>query len=152
MIDLSTLKKDYKLHFRCGGEAVNSQATTWKKDGKIYFDDFEWGQGIKYQKDGRLDRGDLYNAGKEIHPFDIIKITPAGFDWDTVKPGTGFVSNHTGSKGKVLTFEAWSTRRDGFGGDIALPLAIMLTERGAYKSYARDYLTLAPEHDIEVAG
>ena len=84
-VDLSKAKKGDKVKFRCGGEAVIKAA--YKNNEFEYGFSFEGDDGTPtlYHRNANPD-------GKGIgpHPFQIIAIEPAPFDWSTVKAGMAF--------------------------------------------------------------
>jgi len=144
-VDISKLYRGQKVKFRCGGESVISHYCT--PEGGIFFEDHCYGQGIKYQNDGRLDRSDTYNNGDEIHPFDIIEIIPKPFDWDTVKTGDAFT--HTYGNESTYWFVGWNPH-DLHAKKMCLTKRVDKDGAYEYVQSVINYLTRAPEHDIHV--
>lgn len=143
-VDLSKAKKGDKVKFRCGGEAAIS---VHDEGGKLYFDDYCWGNGVPYLSDGRMGRlKDTHNHwDAEQHPFDIIAIEPAPFDWSTVKAGMGFIDE----QGRPWVYVG----RDPFFPNEKTRFVFMRTGKNNYAELYEGLggkVTRAPEHDIEV--
>ncbi len=88
-IDLTKLQPGDTVKFRCGGSAKFNMGI----DGKLFFDECCYGNGIKYWANGLLGRRDGHRpTTNEKHPFDIIEIVRKPFDWATAKPGMAFAA------------------------------------------------------------
>lgn len=90
MVDLSKVKKGDRGKFRCGGEAVIFNADPIDEDEiSLVFEDY--GR-FSYFPDGRH---------HEEKILDIVEVTPAPFDWDTVKPGDKFRYTNSNALGRL---------------------------------------------------
>lgn len=134
-VDLSKAKAGDKVKFRCGGEAVIEKLKAPDALGfpehKVVFADCDDGFS-HYHKSGKI-------THDMLHPFDIIAIEPKPFDWKDVKPGMAFEGPFSGVKFYL-------------GRSIHDPNYIVLQNKDNEATYSswEQYLTRAPEHDIEV--
>lgn len=139
-VDLSKAKKGDKVKFRCGGEAVIKAA--YKNNEFEYGFSFEGDDGTPtlYHRNANPD-------GKGIgpHPFQIIAIEPAPFDWSTVKAGMAFMPSNGSVHGPVY-YVGISINENSLG--VCNP--IFEWKDGPIFSSHRDNYMRTPEHDIEV--
>jgi len=136
-VDLSKLKAGYTVKFRCGGEAV----VYTNHNGRILFFDKNNDDYVEYSEGGFI------GLDKE-HPFDIIEIIPAAFDWDTVKYKDAFIKGY-GSPGPVYFLcHDPADRPNAYVGDLVTKGNCLYNVR----SVEKHELTRAHEHDIEVPG
>ena len=152
MVDLSKLKEGDTVKFRCGGEAVvkvidNTERGIYRY-GLTYEDAFmtaTFSEGDRYQVNGS------FQGTAVKHPFDIVEVIPAPFNWADVKPGMCFTGPYDDSLYYFI------------GRDPIDPNAHVFTEKDGrtiskasyiYDSYntSLKQFVRAPEHDIEVAG
>ncbi len=143
-IDLGQLKKGDTVHFRCGGEAVVKESNYY---GEYYYRVKIEGHcsDLTYSKSGKSGKGTQNES-----PLDIIKITHAAFDWDTVKPGMAFdIDGELTISGGVNRL--WYLNTYPYGDGFAL--FGEMVDRGdvvVATIYRKSCLTRALEHDIDV--
>lgn len=133
-VDLSKLKAGDTVHFQCGGFLVVEEQNFYLYD-----------QTVEIKFKGYDTYVSFYLNGKQSpyggFPFDIIRVEPA-FRWEDVRPGMGFMHETRGL--------CWYV-----GPSYSKPeeLVVVGTARGGgdYQSTFKEYLTPAPEHNIEVA-
>ncbi|MBN8901374.1 MAG: hypothetical protein J0H19_25410 [Rhodospirillales bacterium] len=131
-VDLKEAQKCDKVKFRIGGAGVIHS----KKSGRglveftfVGCEEFS----MIYYYDGR------YSSGGN-HPWDIIALEPAPFDWNTVRPGMAF--NHCLGNGIHYIGPSFVGLEYCYGREFGHEL-----KSGHFD---KAFLTRAPEHDIEV--
>jgi len=137
-VDLSILQKGYKVHFRCGGEAVVGEADITKERIDVSFVG-EYGL-YTFTLDGSNDYG---------HQLDIIRIEPPVFDWDTVKPGMAFNSichEYEGTVWVIKPTNYFDSGRDDRHVIVSSCVGAILSSE--LYTIKHNELTRAPEHDI----
>jgi len=111
-VDLMTLKKGDTVHFRCGGKAEVTgkpylgSATYWPLT--VQLDGIG---GFAYEVDGTKNK-------EKNHLLDIVGVTPAAFDWGTIKWGMAFkyAGGYSGTpKSGIYYYLAPSLPNDGCG-------------------------------------
>lgn len=134
MVDLSKLKAGYMVKFLCGGEAEIQNVPNLCEHRIDLIFTKEPSHAYNYMHDGSM------TGAYGPRMFDIIEIIPAGFDWDTVKPGMAFKWT---SSDYIYRYIGLNVRGK------------MVMQRNEFNDYdtfdfGTEHLTRAPEHDIEV--